>query len=76
MRIVEDVSVIVRLPCDPDAINVVSFDETTESSSSSESSSLSESDIGLTEFTLSTTSATLTSETSSFEEDFVSTTSH
>ena len=84
MRIVEDVSVIVRLPCDPDAINVVSFDESTESSSTSESSSRSETYYDLPgftttttgEFTPTTTSEVIWSETSYFEEDFVSTTSH
>ena len=76
MRIVEDVSVIVRLPCDPDAINVVSFDESTESSISLESSSRSETYYDFPEFTTTTTSEVVWSETSYFEEDFVSTTSH
>ena len=76
MRIVEDVSVIVRLPCDPDAINVVSFDETTESSTSSESISQSESYVEFTESRISTTSEVNWSETAEFTEGFVSTTSH
>ena len=72
MRIVEDVSVIVRLPCDPDAINVVSFDESTESSSTSESLSQSESYIGFEVSRTSTTSEVDWSETAAFTTTSIS----
>ena len=71
MRIVEDVSVIVRLPCDPDAINVVSFDESTTSTTS---------EVDWSEMAAFTTTSTTSegdwSETEAFTEGFLSSTSH